>query len=96
MVCKNLKVPFNAGKLNCFSAVCSSHYKEIPCALPTSPAPFFCPQTAPETSDVLITSVPVREDTWGLFPRNSFLFYVRQIPLARLSLFHGISFLFLG
>lgn len=62
MVCKNSKAFFNAGKLNCFSAVCSSDYKEIPCALPASSAPFFCPQTAPETSDVLTSSVPVRKD----------------------------------
>lgn len=71
MVCKNLKVSFNAGKLNCFSAVCSSDYKEIPCALPASPAPFFCPQTAPETSDVL-TSVPVRKDMEVCFLETPF------------------------
>lgn len=75
MVCKNSKPFLNAGKLNCFTAVCSSDYKEIPCALPASPAPFFCPQTAPETSDVLPTSVPVRKDMGVLFPRNSFLPY---------------------
>lgn len=95
MVCKNLKVSFNAGKLNGFSAVCSSDYKEIPCALPASPAPFFCPQTAPETSDVL-NQCPCQEGYGGLFPRNSLLPYVRQIPLARLDLLHGIGFLFLG
>lgn len=72
MVCKNLKVSFNAGKLNGFSAVCSSDYKEIPCALPASPAPFFCPQTAPETSDVLITSVPVRKDMGVCFLETPF------------------------
>lgn len=93
MVCKNLKVSFNAGKLNGFSAVCSSDYKEIPCALPASPAPFFCPQTAPETSDVL-NQCPCQEGYGGLFPRNSLLPYVRQIPLARLDFTWNWLFIF--
>lgn len=90
MVCKNSKAFFNAGKLNCFSAVCSSDYKETPHALPASPAPFFVPR---QHLRHLMCHQPVSL-SGGLLPRKSSLPYGRQIPLARLSLLHGIGFYF--